>query len=167
MLYRTGFANQPTSTHRNDGLELKNCYVAAGVRCCPPENKPTRQEQDNCRPYLVQELRLLRNLRAVLVLGRIAFTTYLDALEDCGLIELRRGLEFAHGAAYDLPVPGPGRDLHRAVRLFASYHPSQRNTQTGLLTPAMFLRVLRAIRRTLSGQVASAARAAGRGGAIP
>lgn len=157
-LYVAGFANQPTSVSRDDGLELRNCYIAAGVRCCPPENKPTPREQDNCRPYLLEELRLLKNLRAVLALGKIACDTYLEALEDCGRLETRRGLRFAHGASYDLPLPrvaGGGKPLPytkrgaRSVRLFASYHPSQRNTQTGLLTPAMFRHVLRQVQTYL------------------
>lgn len=146
-LYQAGFANQPTSVSRDDGLRLKNCYIAAGVRCCPPGNKPTSKEQANCRPYLLEELRRLDNLRAVLALGKIAFETYLAALEDCRLLETRRGLRFTHGASYDLPRPGGTRPL----RLFASYHPSQRNTQTGLLTPAMFNRVVRGVSRYLRG----------------
>lgn len=148
-LCQAGFANQPTSVSRDDGLKLKNCYVTAGVRCAPPENKPTRREQENCRPYLLEELRLLRNLRAVLALGKIAFDTYLDALAACGRLETRRGLRFGHGACYELPLAVPARAGWRRVRLFASYHPSQRNTQTGLLTPAMFNRVLRQVREYL------------------
>lgn len=156
-LYRAGYASQPTSVNRDDGLKLRNCYIAAAVRCCPPENKPTRQEMANCRPYLLEELRRLTNLRAVLALGQIAFDTYLQALADCGLLVSRRGLRFAHGACYDLFAPaagaaGLGVDKRlRTIRFFASYHPSQRNTQTGLLTPAMFDRVLRQIREYLRG----------------
>lgn len=156
-LYEAGFANQPSSVSRDDGLELRNCYIAAGVRCCPPENKPTPQEQDNCRPYLIEELRRLGNLRAVLALGKIAFDTYLDALEDLRLLDSRRGLRFAHGASYELSAPAAGaagldkRGKQMAIRLFATYHPSQRNTQTGLLTPAMFNRVLRSVQSYLRG----------------
>jgi len=162
-LYRAGFANQPTSTHREDGLRLKNCYITAGVRCCPPANKPTRQEQENCRPYLEEELRLLRRVRAVLALGQIAHNTYLRLLKDYGRIESLAAYAFAHGASYELPAPlpsgrhpstslrasKPGPYPDRRVRLFDSYHPSQQNTQTGRLTPVMFDRVLRQVRRHL------------------
>jgi uracil-DNA glycosylase family 4 len=162
-LYRAGFANQPTSTHRADGLRLKNCYITAGVRCCPPANKPTREEQANCRPYLEEELRLLKNLRAVLALGQIAHNTFLRLLRDYGCIETLAAYRFRHGVHYGLPLPiavggGPSTSLragkarpypNRMVGLFDSYHPSQQNTQTGRLTPAMFDRVLRQIRRYL------------------
>ncbi len=142
MLYEAGFANQPTSVHRDDGLKLRNAYVTATVRCAPPKNKPLPQEILNCRPYLEAELDLLRP-RAVLALGRIAFDGYLKLLHERGLIERRATYEFRHGASYQLPDGLP--------RLFAAYHPSQQNTQTGRLTPAMFRRVLRQIRRSLRG----------------
>jgi uracil-DNA glycosylase family 4 len=158
-LHRAGFANQPVSKHREDGLRLKNCYITAGVRCCPPANKPTRQEQENCRPYLEEEFRLLKNLRAVLVLGQIAHNTYLRLLKDYGCIDNLAAYRFAHGASYDLPAPMhvpaagaaglDGGKLRKRVRLFDSYHPSQQNTQTGRLTPAMFDRVLQQVRRYL------------------
>ena len=140
MLYRAGFANQPTSHRREDGLELSNAYVAAAVRCAPPANKPLPSEIRNCRPYLETELDLLEP-RAVLALGSIAFHTYLGALKERGAIESRAAYEFRHGASYQLPGSLP--------RLFASYHPSQQNTFTGKLTEAMFLRLLRQIRRYL------------------
>lgn len=140
MLYRAGFANQPTSSHREDGLKLSNAYVAAAVRCAPPANKPLPSEIRNCRPYLETELDLLKP-RAVLALGGIAFHTYLVALKERGAIESRAAYKFRHGASYQLPGSLP--------RLFASYHPSQQNTFTGKLTEAMFLRLLRQIRRYL------------------
>jgi uracil-DNA glycosylase family 4 len=140
ILYRAGFANQPTSTRREDGLELSDAYVAAAVRCAPPANKPLPSEIRNCRPYLETELDLLEP-RAVLALGGIAFRTYLDALKDRGAIPSRALYEFRHGASYQLPGSLP--------RLFASYHPSQQNTFTGKLTEAMFLRLLRQIRHYL------------------
>lgn len=147
-LYRAGFANQPTSRHRADGLQLKNCYITAAVRCCPPGNKPTADEQENCRPYLEAELRLLRHVRAVLALGRFAHHTYLGLLRDRGLIERVTDCAFAHGAHCDLPsAKGCGPD--RTVRLFDSYHPSQQNTQTGRLTAAMLDPVLREVKRFL------------------
>lgn len=139
-LYGTGFANQPTSTHRGDGLGLSNAYVSATLRCAPPANKPLPREIENCRPYLETELDLLRP-RAVLALGGIAFHTYLKLLKKRGALPRNFACKFRHGAGYALPGGLP--------RLFASYHPSQQNTFTGKLTEAMFLRVLRQIRRFL------------------
>ncbi|MGH9790121.1 MAG: uracil-DNA glycosylase [Candidatus Acidiferrales bacterium] len=140
LLHRAGFANQPTSTHRKDGLRLTGAYVTAAVRCAPPDNKPLPQEILNCRPFLEAELKILRP-RAVLALGKIAFDAYLRLLQQRGEIPRRTAYQFAHGACAQLPGALP--------RLFASYHPSQRNTQTGRLTPAMFMSVLRKIRRFL------------------
>lgn len=142
MLHRTGFASQPTSTDRDDGLKLRNAYIAATVRCAPPKNKPLPEEMLNCRRYLEAELELLRP-RAVLALGRIAFDGYLKLLQERDLIQSRAAYKFRHGASYQLPRGLP--------RLFAAYHPSQQNTLTGRLTPAMFLSILRQIRRYLSG----------------
>jgi uracil-DNA glycosylase len=141
-LCRAGFANQPTSTHRGDGLELKNAYVAAAVRCAPPANKPLPSELSNCSLYLQRELEILRP-RAVLALGRIAMLAYLGTLKRRGMIESFARFPFAHGASYDLSDDLP--------RLFASYHPSQRNTFTGKLTGAMLVRILRNIQRFLEG----------------
>lgn len=146
-LYKAGFSNQPNSDHRADGLRLKNCYITAGVRCCPPQNKPTPQEQRNCRLYLEEELRLLTRVRAVLALGRIAHDTFLRLLQDCGRVERITAYPFAHGAQHHLAAPYPPA---RTLCLFDSFHPSQQNTQTGRLTPAMFDRVLRAVRRSLT-----------------
>ena len=140
MLHRAGFANQPTSTHREDGLRLTGAYVTAAVRCAPPDNKPLPREILNCRPFLEAELDILRP-RAVLALGKIAFDAYLRLLQQRGEIPRFAAYPFVHGACAQLPGDLP--------RLFASYHPSQRNTQTGLLTPAMFKSVLRKIRRFL------------------
>jgi uracil-DNA glycosylase len=139
-LYRAGFANQPTSKHRDDGLRLQNAYIAAAARCAPPANKPLPSELRNCRPYFERELEILRP-RAVLALGGIAMTSYLETLKRRGAIQTYAPFRFAHGASYafdgDLP------------RLFASYHPSQQNTFTGKLTKAMLVRVLRDIQRYL------------------
>jgi len=149
-LHRAGFANQAESRARDDGLRLRNCYITAAVRCCPPANKPTPQEQANCRPYLEAELRLLPRLRAVLALGRLAHDTLLRLLKDYGQIETLADFPFAHGALHQLPDPAAGAaGLNGAggppVRLFDSYHPSQQNTQTGRLTAGMFDRVLRSV----------------------
>jgi len=140
MLHRAGFANQPASVHRDDGLTLRNAYVTAAARCAPPGNKPLPREIANCQVFLVGELQILQP-RAVLALGRIAFDAYLRLLKNQGKIGARAGLVFHLGASYVLPGGLP--------RLFAAYHPSQQNTFTGRVTPAMFLRVLRRIRRFL------------------
>jgi uracil-DNA glycosylase len=145
-LYRTGFANQPTSTHPGDGLALKNAYIAATVRCAPPANKPLPFELANCRPFFETELEIL-SPRAILVLGAIAMRAYLSLLKERGEIESLVAFPFQHGASYRLGSALP--------RLFASYHPSQQNTFTGRLTEAMFLRVLRNIRRFLGAKVAT------------
>ena len=141
-LYCAGFASQPWSRHRRDGLTLRDCYITAAVRCAPPENKPTPDELATCRPYLVEEISLLRRVRVVVALGRIAFEAFLKAWVQAGrsLPSLRPG--FAHGATAELPD---------GVLLLASYHPSQQNTQTGRLTAAMFQRIFARARRALTG----------------
>ncbi|MGB2640641.1 MAG: uracil-DNA glycosylase [Candidatus Acidiferrum sp.] len=139
-LHKAGFANQATSERREDGLRLKNAYIAATIRCAPPANKPLPSEVANCRSYLVRELEILRP-RAVLALGKIAWDAYLEILKQRGLIASRAGFSFGHGAEMDLPGDG--------TRLFGVYHPSQQNTQTGRVTAAMYAQVLRRIRRFL------------------
>jgi uracil-DNA glycosylase family 4 len=140
-LHRAGFANQPTSVRRNDGLSLKNVYIAAAVRCAPPANKPAPKEIVNCRDYLERELAVLRP-KVVLALGKIAWDAYLEMLKQDGKITSRAAFPFAHGAeatmADDLP------------RLFGVYHPSQQNTQTGRVTEAMYATVLRRIQSFLN-----------------
>jgi uracil-DNA glycosylase len=140
-LYRVGFASQPTSTRRDDGLELRNAYITAAARCAPPANKPLPQELANCRPYFEHELKILRP-RAVLALGGIAMRTYLRILKERGAIASLAAFPFRHGASYELGEGLP--------RLFASYHPSQQNTFTGKLTEEMLERVLGDIRRFIS-----------------
>ncbi len=132
-LYEAGFANQPSSVERGDGLELRGCYITAALRCAPPGNKPRPRELANCRSYLEGEFKLLRRVRAVLALGRIAFETYLRIVAGGDGFPPRSSFRFAHGASYALSGGLP--------RLFASYHPSQQNTQTGKLTPAMMRKV--------------------------
>ncbi len=134
-LYRAGFATQPTSRHRDDGLRLIDCYMTAVVRCPPPQNRPTPREIANCRQYLVAELALLPKVRAVLALGQIALQGYLAALRERGHPVGR--LPFGHGAQHGL---GPGLPM-----LFCSYHPSRQNTQTGRLTAPMLDSVLASI----------------------
>lgn len=139
-LYRAGFANQPNSTERGDGLELKNAYIVAAARCAPPANKPLPSELANCRPYFERELAILQP-RAILALGSIAMAAYLVTLKREGKIQSLARFRFAHGASYKF---GDG-----LPRLFASYHPSQQNTFTGKLTKAMLVRVLQNIGRFL------------------
>ncbi len=141
-LYRAGFANQPLAVSRADGLQLIDAYIAASGRCAPPDNKPTPEELNNCRPYLIEELRLLTEARAIVALGKVAFDNVLlafAALADRGVEIPRPRPAFGHEAIYPL-----GR-----YTLIGSYHPSQRNTQTGLLTPAMFDRIFRQARQAL------------------
>ena len=140
QLYRAGFANQPQSKRADDGLVLKDALISAAVRCAPPDNKPLPEEIRNCLPYLERELALIRP-RAILALGGVALNAYLDLLKREGLIPSRAAYPFAHGASFRLPGDLP--------HLFAAYHPSQQNTQTGRLTPAMFASVLRKIRKFL------------------
>ncbi len=141
-LHQAGFANQPTSLHRHDGLKLKNCYITAAVRWAPPKNKPTPGEIRACLPFLEEELALLPRVRAVLALGSIAFNTYLRVVGKRAKLPPRSQMKFGHGLRYALPGGLP--------RLFCSYHPSQQNTQTGRLTPQMFQSVFDDIRRFLN-----------------
>ncbi len=142
-LHKAGFANQPTSAHREDGLRLKNAYITATCRCAPPDNKPLPEEISNCRGYLEREMEILKP-KAVLALGKIAWDAYLEILKQGGVIASHGLYKFAHGAEAEVAVGTP--------RLFGVYHPSQQNTQTGRVTPAMYARVLRRIRRFLEGR---------------
>jgi uracil-DNA glycosylase len=139
-LHKAGFANQATSLHRDDELRLNNVYISATCRCAPPENKPVPQEIANCRRYLEQEIEILKP-KAVLALGKIAWDAYLEILKQRRVIASRTLYKFAHGAECEVKVNSP--------RLFGIYHPSQQNTQTGRVTPAMYASVLRRIRHFL------------------
>ncbi len=136
-MHRAGFASQPVSQHVTDGLRLIDAYETAVVRCVPPQDKSTAEEQRTCRVYLVEELGLLPNVRAVLAFGRVAFDNYLRAASARAGSQLRAA--FGHGVRYDL---GEGLPT-----LFASYHPSPRNTNTGRLTIAALDAVLADVRR--------------------
>jgi len=140
-LHRAGFANQASCRDREDGLRLRNAYISAACRCAPPDNRPLREEIENCRGYLERELEILRP-KVVLALGKIAWDAYLDLLKEQGAIPPRGRPAFAHGAEVRLPGKLP--------RLFAVYHPSQQNTQTGRITRAMYARVLGRIKRHLA-----------------
>ena len=133
-LYKEGFASQPQSVQRGDGLTLSNVYITAAVRCAPPDNKPTPQEILTCRRYIQRELELLETVRVVVALGKLAFDDYLAILKSRGVIERRSLFQFGHNVEHHI---GPGQPV-----LISSYHPSQQNTQTGKLTEAMFRAVL-------------------------
>lgn len=140
-LYKFGFSNQVTSVRRNDGLKLKDCYITAAVRCAPPANKPERVEFERCRPYLVQELGLLKNIRVVLALGKIAFDSFLKAHQENGGTVPKPRPQFRHGGSVE---------LRPDLTLIASYHPSQQNTFTGKLTREMFHEVFNTARKLLA-----------------
>jgi uracil-DNA glycosylase family 4 len=139
-LYDVGLASQPTSVSVDDGLELYGVRITSPVHCAPPANKPTPGERDTCRPWLVQELRLLRpTLRAVVVLGAFGWQAALPAFAEAGWAVPRPRPAFAHGTQVPLAGPDDGPDLD----VFGCFHVSQRNTFTGRLTPEMLRDVLR------------------------
>lgn len=139
-LHRAGFAGQPASTHRGDGLELHDCYITSVARCVPPQNKPVAAEIAACRPFLERELALLPNVQVVMPFGRIAFDGYVRALRAMGHHIPR--LDFGHGARHQLPDGLPA--------ILCSYHPSQQNTRTGRLTEEMMDAVLATAREMLT-----------------
>jgi uracil-DNA glycosylase family 4 len=121
-MHKAGFANQSTSTARDDGLVLHDAWVASAVRCAPPDNAPTPEERDNCRPFLQRELALLTNVSVVVCLGSFAYTA------ACSHFEVRPRPKFGHGVEVDAGD----------VMVIGSFHPSQQNTFTGKLTEPMF-----------------------------
>ncbi len=127
-MYRFGFANQPESIDRHDGLQLIDSYITAAVHCAPPDNKPLPGEFANCRPYFLDELQRLKNLKVVVPLGLIGFKTYFAARKELGWRNPSPLPSFGHG----LDVT-----LADGVTVISSYHPSQQNTQTGRLTETM------------------------------
>jgi len=139
-LYETGFASQPISRSRDDGLTLADAYITAAVRCAPPDNKPSREEFQTCRRYLERELVLLKNVTCVVALGKLAFDTYLGILRDQGVIRSRTPFVFGHNVRYDIP---------QAPVLIGSYHPSQQNTSTGKLTADLLREVFEGARASL------------------
>ncbi|HEX9341012.1 MAG TPA: uracil-DNA glycosylase [Thermoplasmata archaeon] len=132
-LYRAGFANQPTSVSRDDGLALHDCYIVAAVRCAPPQNKPSHVEFARCQPFIEREIALLPNLRVVVALGAVAMDAFLRAWRALGHNVPTPRPKFRHAGRWSIPP----------VTLLASYHPSQRNTQTKLLTEAMLDSIFR------------------------
>ncbi len=140
-LYKAGFANQPQSIARNDGLRLNDCYISAVVRCAPPGNKPLKEEVLNCRPYLIQEFHLLTHLEIILALGQFAFLNLLQTLEFVGLGPFKPRPRFGHGVELSLSPH---------LTLIASYHPSQQNTFTGKLTESMLDTIFLRVRQLLT-----------------
>jgi uracil-DNA glycosylase family 4 len=138
VLHEAGFASQPHAASRNDGMKLTNLWISAVVRCAPPANKPTPEEQRNCAPWLDEEIALLKDLRVVVCLGRIAFDGLLAHALRIGNLQSRSSCTFSHGAQYTLPG---------GLIVIASYHPSLQNTNTGKLTRPMFLDIFKRARK--------------------
>jgi uracil-DNA glycosylase len=138
VLHAAGFASQPTGTRLDDGMKLKDLWITSVARCAPPGNKPTRDELCNCGPWLDEEMKLLKHLRVVVCLGRIAFDGVLAHEARVGQLTTKARFAFAHGAEYTLPS---------GLVAIASYHPSLQNTNTGKLTRAMFLEIFKRARR--------------------
>jgi uracil-DNA glycosylase family 4 len=132
VLHELGFASKPVAISADDGLKLRNAWIAAVVRCAPPGDKPLPQEIRNCAIHLTREIAALPRIRVVVCLGRIAWDGYLSHLLDAGTIMRRSEYSFGHGAEYLLP---------NGLRLLGSYHPSLRNTNTGRLDRTMFSRI--------------------------
>jgi uracil-DNA glycosylase family 4 len=139
-LHGAGFANIATSQHPDDGLVLRDVFIASAARCAPPDNKPTPEELANCLPHLASEVAALPRVRIVVGLGRIAFDAYLRFLHTRGIV-VRPKPAFGHGLTHALP---------NAQTLMGCYHPSRHNTNTGKLTPAMMASVFRGVARELA-----------------
>ena len=139
-LHEAGFASQPTSEHRDDGLTLHDAYVTATIRCAPPANKPAPDEVANCAPYLLRELALLDRVRVVVGLGRIGWQAYLRARRALGLPRPAAPPLFGHGSITSFPD---------GTTLLGCYHPSQQNTFTGKLTQPMLRSVFVDARRLI------------------
>jgi uracil-DNA glycosylase family 4 len=143
-LYNSGFANQPASTHRGDGLRLTDCYITAAIHCAPPGNKPLPSEFANCRPYLLDELQHLKRVKVVIALGMIAFKAYFSSRKQLGMENPVPLPPFGHGLV---------ARLSESTTVISSYHPSQQNTQTGKLTEKMFEDVFSKARKLLNRRV--------------
>lgn len=139
-LFQSGFANQPNSANRDDGLKLKDCYITAILRCAPPQNKPTAEEKINCFAYLLQEINLLENIQVIVALGKIAFDTVLNAFKEIERTNFSKRPQFGHGIELK---------INEKITLIASYHPSQQNTFTGKLTESMFSAIFKRARELI------------------
>lgn len=147
-LYRTlhkfGFANKPESVSRNDGLQLIDCYITAAARCAPPQNKLLPKELQNCRPFLLTELRLLKNVRVIVGLGKVACDVVFDAMRETEMTSLTKRPKFGHGMECT---------LNDRQTLIASFHPSQQNTFTGKLTQPMFNAVFQRAKEIINSKL--------------
>lgn len=132
-LHETGFANQPTSVGVDDGLTLHDCYIVAALRCAPPANKPLPEELLTCRPFLLEVISLLKNVRVIVGLGKIGFEAGLKAFRELGLVTYKAMPKFGHGVVYRLG----------GYTFIGTYHPSQQNTFTGKLTRPMLRNIFR------------------------
>src|SRR4051812_8055450 len=141
ILHKTGFASQPTALRRDDGLELRDAYITAAVRCAPPDNKPLPEEIANCAPFLDREIAALKSLKVVVALGKIGFDAYLNYARRQGMLKSKAEYVFGHAAQYTMP---------NGVVLLASYHPSNQNTATGKLTEKMFTDVFKEAKRIVT-----------------
>lgn len=140
-LHRAGFAKQSESVNRDDGLELIDCYITAVIHCAPPDNRPLPDEIKNCRPYLQREVELLRQVRVVVALGRLAFDTAFSMYgSDSGKTAKKAKPKFSHGGV---------SLLENGIILIASYHPSQQNTFTGRLTEEMLDAIFHRARKVI------------------
>ncbi len=144
-LHKFGFANQPISISKNDGLKLNNCYITAIVHCAPPENKPTTKEIRNCNFYLETEVKLLKNIKVIVTLGQLAFLTTIKTLNRIGFAKLNGDLKFYHRNEITL-----SNQNNKQITLICSYHPSQRNTFTRKLTEEMFDQIFARAKELLS-----------------
>jgi uracil-DNA glycosylase family 4 len=139
-LHKAGFANQPSSISRDDGMQLRNSYITATCRCAPPQNRLLPKEIVNCRPYLLKELQLLKNVKVIVALGKVGFDSAVTALRSLPRWDIDKKPIFFHGAEYR---------VDDQLTLLASFHPSQQNTFTGRLTEPMFDSIFRRARTLL------------------
>lgn len=137
-LYTFGLANQPNSLQRDDDFKLNSCYITATIRCAPPKNKPLPEEIENCRPYFLKELDLLKSVKVFVPLGQIALSQTVKSLRQRGLDI--PALAFGHGKVYPLP---------NGQTIMTTYHPSQQNTQTGKLTRPMFHGIFKMVKKKI------------------
>ena len=139
-LYRAGFASQPQSDSRDEGLTLHDAWITAAAHCAPPDNKPAPQELRNCRSYLDREFEIFTHSKVIVALGKIAFDACLSVMKQRGAVERSSDFVFGHGKLYDL-----------SPALLCSYHPSQQNTSTGRLTQEMLDGIFLKASRIISG----------------
>ena len=129
-MYEVGLTNIPTSERTGDGLEYNDMYITLALRCAPPDNKPLKSELENCRGFIENEIRLMKNLKAILSLGKIAFDSVINDFKSRGI--RISGIRFSHGTHYDIS----------GIRVYCSYHPSPRNVNTGLLKKEDFISLI-------------------------